>query len=278
MIVRVSRPRNRALLLLCLLAAIALGLDAWQRAARRAGERMWLDSAICATAAPLQSVVLHVSSGVQAALTAAAKTRSLSRENAELSAKVADLQARLDSLEEEYGELRRERDLRRAYAAVKRVEQMAHVIGLGAGGWLSFYTIDRGRGDGVRMRDVAVTHEGVVGQVYAVAEHTARILPITDPASGVAVRAQRSREAGVLKGAGSWRCELLYLGPQARVAPGDELLTAGTGGVFPKGLRVGKVISIAHDPNTSGRVAAVEPAAKLQNVEEVLLLRAMGEE
>ena len=151
---------------------------------------------------------------------------------------------------------------------------MAHVIAVGSGGWLSFLTIDRGRAEGVRVRDVAVTKQGVVGQVCAVAEHSARILPITDIASGVAVRVRRSRETGVLKGLGAWQCELLYLGPQAQVRNGDELLTAGIGGVFPAGLRVGTITSVAADPNTSGKKATVEPAARLQNVEEVLLLRA----
>jgi len=274
MILRMARTRNRTLLLLCALAAAALGLDQWQQAAQRSGGRMWLDSVVCATAAPAQSALLAVASDTRAAWGAALKARSLAQENAELSARVADLEAELSSLKERYAGLRRERELRSAYAAGHRPEQMAHVIGVDMGGWLSCLTVDRGKADGVRARDVAVTREGVAGQVYAVAEHTARILPITDPASGVAVRVQRSREAGVLKGVGSWRCELLYLGPQAQVRTGDVLLTAGTGGVFPAGLRVGTVISVAPDPNTSGKRAVVQPAARLQNIEEVLVLRA----
>ena len=277
MIVRAARPRNRALLMLCVLAALALGLDAWQRAARRSGGRMWLDSAVCTAAAPAQTVVLRVTAVAQSAWASATEARTLAKENAKLSSRVADLQAKLNALEEQYAELRRERDLRRAYASMSRPEQMAHVIGISAGGWLSYYSIDRGQADGVRLRDVAVTREGVVGQVYAVTGHTAKVLPITDPSGGVAVRVQRSREAGVLKGVGSWRCEMLYMGPQAQVRPGDELLTAGTGGVFPKGLRVGRVTSVSPDPKTSGRVAAVEPEARLRNVEEVLLLRALPE-
>jgi len=274
MIVRLARKRNRALLMLCLLAAIAFGLDAWQKAAQRSGGRMWLESAIGATAAPAQSVVLNLTNGASAAWASALKARLLASENERLTTRVADLEAKLSALQERYSGLRRERELRSAYASLRRPEQMAHVIAVGVGGWLSYFTIDRGRADGVRIRDVAVTRDGVVGQVCAITDHSARILPITDIASGVAVRVQRSRETGVLKGLGSWQCELLYLGPQAQVRTGDEVLTAGIGGVFPAGLRVGTITSVAVDPNTSGKKATVRPAARLQNVEEVLLLRA----
>jgi rod shape-determining protein MreC len=260
--------------MLCLLAAVAFGLDAWQKAAQRSGGHMWLESVICGTAAPAQSLVLKATLGARAAWASAMKARLLADENERLTTRVADLEEALSALQERYAGLRRERELRSAYAAVRRPEQMAHVIAVGSGGWLSFFTIDRGRAEGVRVRDVAVTKPGVVGQVCAVAEHSARILPITDIASGVAVRVRRSRETGVLKGLGAWQCELLYLGPQAQVRNGDELLTAGIGGVFPAGLRVGTITSVAADPNTSGKKAAVEPAARLQNVEEVLLLRA----
>jgi rod shape-determining protein MreC len=134
--------------------------------------------------------------------------------------------------------------------------------------------VDSGSALGTRVQDVAVTKDGVVGQVYAVTSHAARVLPITDPASGLGVRVRRTRETGILKGAGGWRCELRYLGPDAQVEVGDELVTAGLGGVFPKGLRVGRVMSVGQDRETSGKMAVVEPAAKLRNVEEVLLLRA----
>jgi rod shape-determining protein MreC len=271
-----------ALALLCLLSASALGLGVWQNSARRAGRQMWLEEVICGAAAPAQSALLLAAQRAEGAWASLVKSRRLAEENARLSARVAYLQSKLDDLTERYAGAARERALRHAYPRSGhggRPPQLARVIAVGLGGWLSYLVIDAGSQEGVRLRDVAVTREGVVGQVYAVAGHSARVLPVTDPASGVAVRLQRSREVGLLKGTGDWRCELRHLGPQAQVRVGDELLTAGIGGVFPKGLRAGRVISVAADRNTTGKVAVVEPAAgRLQNVEEVLLLRAAAEQ
>jgi len=274
MILKSSRPRHRSLVLLCLLTMAASGLDLWQRTAQSAGARMWLDSAVGAISAPFQAALMSATWRLRTAWLTAARARLLARENADLAARVAELEGKLDALGESLAERQRLRALRSAYPSSSRPRLVARVIGTGSGGWISCLVIDRGGADGVRPRDVAVTPEGVVGQVYAVAEQTASVLPITDPASGVAVRARRSRETGVVKGASGRRCELVYLAPQAQVRPGDKLITAGLGGVFPKGLLVGRVVSVTPDPLTSGKKAEVEPAVNLHNVEEVLLLRA----
>jgi len=99
------------------------------------------------------------------------------------------------------------------------------------------------------------------------------VLPITDPASGVAALVQRSRETGVLGGTGDGRCELRYLDPDADVATGDTVLTSGAGGIFPKGLLVGTVTAVKQDRRAPGKVAEVRPAAALRKVEEVVLVR-----
>ena len=67
---------------------------------------------------------------------------------------------------------------------------------------------------------------------------------------------------------------MCYLAPDADVRVGDEVLTAGTGGVYPKGLRVGLVSAVAEAPHPPEKIATVRPAAKLWRVEEVLVLRA----
>ena len=148
------------------------------------------------------------------------------------------------------------------------------MIGLGEDGWSEIMTVDLGSADGVRPRDVAVTAQGVVGQVVAVTTGAARIITLTDPGSAIAARVQRSREAGILKGSGNWRCEMRYLDPQADVRPGDVVITSGLGGVFPPGLRVGLVTRVRKDPETPGKAAEVRPSAQLRRTEEVLLLSA----
>jgi len=272
MTARFQGQRSRSLLLLCTLVLLALGLDLWQSVAQRAGNQTWFDNAVTTISCPLQRALLSATWRTEKAWKTIAYGRQLTQENARLAAEVAALEAQLTRLQEARAASQREHALLSAYADTGRSARVAHVIAVGSGGWLSYLVVDRGAAHGVRVQDIAVAREGLVGQVYAVAARTARILPITDPTSGVAVRLQRSRETGILKGLGHWRCEIRYLSPDADVQPGDQVLTTGSGGVFPPGLRVGTVTAVMANRYTPGRVAPVALVVQLHKVEEILLL------
>ena len=276
MIARVDKQLTQTLLLLAGLAIAALALDVWEYGAHQRGRHTWFEGAVCTVSYPLQRVLLRATWRAEEIWYMAVHRRELAEDNARLTARVASLESRLSRLQESYAEEERERALRSAYPRVQERNALAQVIGVHAGGWLSYFTVDRGSAHGVGVGDVAVTRNGLVGQVYAVTSQTARVLPFTDPAAGVAVRVQRSRETGILKGLGEWECEMRYLDPDADVGPGDQVLTAGSGGVFPKGIRVGTVTSVMADPYTPGKIAAVEPASELRKIEEVLLLGGRG--
>ena len=273
MIARLRTERGRTLAMFAGLTAAALILNLWQAAARRGGGASWLDSAVCAASRPLQQVLVTCADFLEKEWMATVHARDLIEENAALSARVATLEGILSRMDEQRTANSRQAALRSAYPGIDR-DRLAHIIGAGEGGWHYFFTLDQGKADGVHVRDVAVTPEGVIGQVFAVTAHTARLIPLTEPASAIGIRLQRSRATGLLKGLGNWRCEVRYLTPDADVEVGDAVLTSGLGGVFPAGLRVGTVTSVSAEKTTLGKAAEVEPAADLRKLEDVLLLPA----
>ena len=273
MLARLDRDRSRTLLLLVALMATALALDLWQVAARRAGRTAWFESAVCAVAHPLEAILTGSVRFAEQEWAIGAGARKLFKENAQLRARVAALEDEVSALAEERLAASRTGKLL-ATLPPTRQRCVGRVIGLGESGWSALLTVDAGSARGVRQRDVAVTAAGVVGQVVAVTADSARVLPVTEPASAVAVRVQRSRESGILKGSGAWRCEVRYLDPQADVRPGDVIITSGLGGIFPAGLRVGAVTKVRKDRDAPGKVAEVRPWAEVRKIEEVVLLSA----
>jgi rod shape-determining protein MreC len=271
MVARLDSQRNRTALLMIGLCLLALGLDAWQRAARRRGAGTVLDNVVCAVSAPLQTTLLDGARFLEKEWAALVRARGLTKENARLTARVATLEERLSRLSEAQASAARAAALRDAYPG-HRAGRVGRLIGVGSGGWSDYLTLDIGSAHGVHVKQPVVSTEGLVGQVYAVTGQSCRVVPITASASNVAVRLERSRESGVLTGLGEWRCEVRYLGPTADVRVGDRVITAGLGGIFPKGLRVGTVTAVRSDEYTPGKVAAVRPAASLGKAEEVLLL------
>jgi len=272
-VARLHSERSRTLLLLIGLTALVVGLDARQRAAQRRGESTWFEGGICAVSRPLQTALLSSAQFFDREWMATVHARDLIDQNAELAARAAALENLLSEIKEQRAAAERTAAVRSVYPGREADRALARVIGLGESGWSSYFTVDRGTAEGVQVRDVAVSAEGVVGQIYGAATHTARVMPITEPSSAVAVRLQRSRDTGILKGLGGWRCEVRYLDPEADVGVGDRVITSGLGGVFPSGLRVGTVLSVKSDTYTPGKVAEVEPAVDLEKIEGVLLLR-----
>ena len=55
--------------------------------------------------------------------------------------------------------------------------------------------------------------------------------------------------------------------------PGDEVLTSGTGDVYPSGLVVGRVEGVFTDPSGMTRYAVVVPDADLSSLVEVFVIK-----
>jgi rod shape-determining protein MreC len=208
-------------------------------------------------------------------------------------AEVWALYTEIGRLRADNARLRRELDrttrevaaLREQAAAARRLEellgfrdQMAHravaarVVSRDPSRWYGTVVVDRGSRDGVTRNAPVVTAQGVVGRVMEVTPAAARVLLVADSRSAVGALVQRTRDLGVVEGRGEWTLHLRYLSRAAQVAPGDVVVTSGLGGVFPRGLVIGRISRVVRREGELLLEAEVEPAAALDRVEEVLIL------
>lgn len=132
--------------------------------------------------------------------------------------------------------------------------------------------INRGAKDNLFPMMVAVTDEGVVGRILFVSDRTARMMFLSDPNCRVSVVSERARVMGVVAGTGGSRCDLLYVSSDEDVQEGDRFLTSGQGGVFPKGLPVGRVTKVDRAANGISLSITLEPFVKFGRLEEILLI------
>ena len=89
------------------------------------------------------------------------------------------------------------------------------------------------------------TSDGLVGRVISRDGDYAKVQLITDRASGIGAMIERTRRQGVVRGAGSDGLTLEYLPLQADLQVGDRVVTAGTDGLYPRGLPIGVVVEVA---------------------------------
>jgi len=111
-----------------------------------------------------------------------------------------------------------------------------------------YATLSVGRDRGVTTGMPVRSAEGVVGRVLEVAEHTARVLLVTDPESLVPVMRARDGLPAFAQGHGDGTLEvrLISLGINPLKA-GDVFVTSGSGGIYTPGMAVGVVVSLTRD-------------------------------
>ncbi len=139
----------------------------------------------------------------------------------------------------------------------------ARVFADPGGAFVRSALVNSGARDGVTKGQAVITGHGLVGRVAAVGKRSARVLLITDLNSRIPVLVASTRDRAVLAGDNSDRPTLVHLASEARVSPGDRIVTSGHGGAFPPGLPVGVVASV-----TEGEIR-VQPYVQWSRLEYV---------
>lgn len=221
---------------------------------------------------PGWAIVQSVVGSVRGGATYFQDLEHLRRENAALTAKLTEVETELSRKREVDAENRRFSQLLGLSQAVTPQGVAARVIGRAPNNWQQRLVIDRGSAAGIGVDSVVMVPRGVIGRVLTVSAHTAVVSLLTDPGQTVGILNQRSRSPGVVMGEGLSNLVLQYLPQQVDYRIGDAVLTAGYGGVYPKGLNVGKVARVENQPNAITPRVSIVLNADLDRIEEVLVL------
>jgi rod shape-determining protein MreC len=152
----------------------------------------------------------------------------------------------------------------------------AQVIG-GSGSDLSRVVyIDKGYKDGISPDMAVITADGVVGKVLHADRHVSQVLLINDQTSGVGALLDKTRLQGIVRGTPAGEVVLEKVMSDETVPAGEQVLTSGGDGIFPKGLLVGKVTKVSQGSELFLNIH-VSPAADLSKLEEVLVVTKIDE-
>ena len=149
---------------------------------------------------------------------------------------------------------------------------VAQVIGRSMDSWNSTVLIDKGRYQGIKTGMVVVSPQGLIGSIVESADHTSKVLLINDPNQGIFSIVQRSRQKGLVSGTLGSNLIMRYLPDEAQIEIGDLIVTSGLSQVYPKGLLVGKVVTLGREFSGLNRYALIKPAADLSSIEEVMVI------
>jgi rod shape-determining protein MreC len=171
-----------------------------------------------------------------------------------------ELLRQLEALRRDNGQLRvqasqaaataRENDQLRALLGWQRQTpwklKLASVVMRDPANWWHTVQIDLGSRDGVRENLPVLTTEGLVGRVSSVSYTHAQVVLITDPNCRVSGLVENpAHDLGIISPGGPLDnsfVELSYLSGNATLQAGQNVITSGLGGVFPKGIPIGQIV------------------------------------
>ncbi len=228
--------------------------------------------------APLQDALAGFWRSVHEGVESARGLGTIYEENKRLAGEVATLQNTVNdlrSLERVNNDLRKQLDF---HARAPRALIACEIISRNPDGWWQTLRLNKGTAEGVQPDLAVISLEGLVGKTVDVSEHTADVLLIADPGCKVSAQIPRSGSFGVLSGRGpSWRgqvvCKLEFINKNVPIQAGDEVITSGLGGIFPKGLRIGYVDRVVMDESGLYQRAEVISKADIGALQYVFVVK-----
>jgi rod shape-determining protein MreC len=210
------------------------------------------------------------------------------QENKKLQQKIMELTLENSELKEEHLENSRLRALLEFRSKLEYQVIPVEVVAtepnlpLGKGSVL----INKGKEEGIK-RDMPVLNlYGLVGKIEEVFPHRSTVQLMSDPNFRVSALDQRSRVSGIIKPDPGYNLLLkldnVPTGEDVKV--GDEVVSAGLGGIFPAGIKIGIVFGVNEDTlgqtsPYSGAFKEIEiiPSVYFNSLEELFVLKIDGE-
>jgi rod shape-determining protein MreC len=159
----------------------------------------------------------------------------------------------------------------------------AQVIGWSGSEQSRSVYIDKGAREGIKPDMAVISKDGIVGKVLQVfgsnplERSVSQVLLINDQTSGVGAILEKSRLQGILRGMPSGDVVLEKVMSDETVPVGEQVLTSGGDGIFPKGLPIGSVTKVTTGSDLFFSIR-VRPSADLSRLEEVLVVTKIDEQ
>lgn len=151
---------------------------------------------------------------------------------------------------------------------------VAQVIGFDASNFYKSAVINKGSLDGLKKDMIVLDKNGsLVGRIInPVALKESRVQLITDNESGVGVFSQSKEVMGILSGDDKGYCFLEYIHVTTEgIYEGEDIITSGKDGLFPSGIKVGKIVSITTSTSLFKQVK-VEPYFDIRDLDQVAVI------
>lgn len=244
-----ARNRVRAvfavLIFLCLALLLLSRLNHSALMAARGRLADWMSPALQAAMVPLEPV-RYAGRQLAAQANLTGELRRLKLENEKLS----NWEWRARELERKLADLE---TLSKVVEEPRLEFVTTRVIADSSGAFARSVLIDAGVEKAIKSGHPVINGEGLVGRVIEAGPKASRVLLLTDLNSRIPVTIGPAGVRAILAGDNGPQPRVLFLPQDAKISAGDEVATSGTGGLFPRGLRIGMIAGDQQRPRVDLR-------------------------
>lgn len=233
--------------------------------------------ALAVVTTPIQSTLARINRSAVGVWSTYRDWKNVRAENRRLRDEAQQLRVEALQVTETIEENRRLRRLLALKAAMPLETLSGEIIAREWGGWVRSLTVNRGRSDHVSRMTAVIAPDGLIGRVVDVRPGASVVQVLIDPASTVGAHAVRSRTAGIVEGEPRGTMRFKYMARDGSgLEVGDLVVTSGSGGLFPRGIPIGRVRAIDDRGSALFHYAQLAPAVDFARIDEVLLIVGEG--
>ncbi|MET4561820.1 rod shape-determining protein MreC [Lysinibacillus parviboronicapiens] len=154
----------------------------------------------------------------------------------------------------------------------------ATVIARNPDQWEEKIILNKGSSHGVEKNMAVMTAKGLVGKITLVTPFTSEVelLYTNNPNYRVSAMVLGEKEAyGLIEGFDEERNELIMkrIDSSLTVKEGEQVVSSGLGGIFPKGVPIGEITEVSTDDFGLTKMAYVKPSADFSILEHVVIAK-----
>lgn len=226
---------------------------------------------------PFSNAAVSISDCVEDTLDTLVNAQKYKSENAELREKLNEMYEQIrdkEKIDEENSKLREmleidERNPDYEWSAP------CSVIARNANDIYGGFTINRGKKDGIELRDPVFTNIGLVGMITEVSDHYSVVTTILSDDVTIGAITADNDVVGIIENNAYYSadgfCHMSYIVKNSHIDIGEAVLTSG-GSVFPADMMVGTIKEIYSDSNGLTLHAVIEPAEDILSVTDVFVV------
>ncbi len=267
--------KTRTFISICIIATLLLGMTVLDTASN--GHLSFLENLAGTFVTPIQNFCATIAKYSGNFVRAYTEYDALAQENSKLKSELASAGALIRDAEEyakENQSLKAMLGIAESHTDFEFAACL--VVGSDQNGYSHTLTLNKGSADGLQKKDLVMTADGVVGYINELGLTWSKVTTVLDSSCEIGAIVTRTQDIGVL----DWDytlsedglLKLAYLDTSVVLTGGDAVETSGVGGVFPKGILLGRVRELRTESHGISQYAVLEPAVNVEQVSTVFVI------